>query len=678
MTYEINVPSIEVLSQQSLTAYQAIIAIAAFSEKPFSPSFCRTLSQLRDQQYPSLPLFIVIPPVENGQLRLYWQSGITDCIFWSQLERLSATLQSYTGDCSPEIFSTSLNHFVQEFWQFSNLDDRLQQSLNLLHQSLALSRCFLLLPDEQQNLKIHYVSAQTPYQPIWFELPGIPSHSYPDSLEAGKYLVISEGEEQVASPIYPATQDACLQAGILMPLYYQNSSFGAISLHCCDQIRHWSPEEVNLAKTIAQQCAIAIYQNHLEEKLYFQQNCLKLREKISEILRISSPLETHIQKIITTIGESLDLERVLWFTLEQSEVWAEYEWRCDDTIPTVYNSRFPSLPFQSVLALDRQDQTPPYFLQTNYPKFCNNYPYFQCEQKKYKTYSILSIPIGFQNTLYGSLVLQTVTRPYTFHPVVIQKLQDIADTLAHYITRVKNQENIKKLEQEYQHKSALLSTMSHELRTPLTGILGFARMLLEQIYGELNDKQTQYMSAIVSSGEHLLHLVNDLLDISKIEAQREELYIEPFAVEELCVSCLSIVEELARLQDLELKLEIDDKIKTCVADQRRIKQILINLLSNAIKFTQAGTIALKVYQTPEQICYAVIDTGIGIAPEHLDDLFQPFQQIKNPLQRKHKGTGLGLALSQKLARLHGGDLTVTSTPGEGSCFTLCLPINNKQ
>jgi signal transduction histidine kinase len=244
--------------------------------------------------------------------------------------------------------------------------------------------------------------------------------------------------------------------------------------------------------------------------------------------------------------------------------------------------------------------------------------------------------------------------------------------------------DLSRLEREYLEKQAIeddlqekineyLAHITHELRAPLAGILGFARMLQEQIYGTLTDKQYRYIGAIASSGEHLLSLVNDFQDLSKIEANFEEIFPEKLVVEDVCLASLSIVRARAEEQGLQLDLEIAPAVAFCYADQQRLKQILVNLLSNAVKFTENGSVTLKVQSRDDRLIFSVIDTGIGIPLEEQVKLFQPFQQIPNALSRKHKGTGLGLALSRKLARLHGGDITVISEKGKGSCFTLDLP-----
>ncbi|NJL02948.1 MAG: GAF domain-containing sensor histidine kinase [Spirulinaceae cyanobacterium SM2_1_0] len=252
----------------------------------------------------------------------------------------------------------------------------------------------------------------------------------------------------------------------------------------------------------------------------------------------------------------------------------------------------------------------------------------------------------------------------------IQLEQQLRDRQQQAVSR----QQFARLEEENRIKSELLSTMSHELRAPLTGILGFARMLHEQIYGKLNEKQMQYVGAIASSGEYLRSLIDDLLDLSRIEAQREEIYPEPLVLEEVCLAVLGMVQSQAELKGLDLCLDLAPEVTTCKADRRRLQQILINLLANAIKFTETGSVTLAVSQTAQQVEFAVADTGIGIATPDCDRLFRPFSQIHNHLQRKYKGTGLGLKLSRELARLHGGDIRVESQPDKGSTFTVSLPL----
>jgi len=222
-------------------------------------------------------------------------------------------------------------------------------------------------------------------------------------------------------------------------------------------------------------------------------------------------------------------------------------------------------------------------------------------------------------------------------------------------------------------KSEFLATMSHELRTPLNAIMGLSQLLQQEMVGSLNEKQQEYISCIYSSGEHLLALINDILDLSKVEAGKEELNISLVPIAYLCSYVISSVRQQATQKGLQLTSEIDPQLDTCMGDARRIKQMLMNLLTNAIKFTPDGQVSLEVKKVPRGITFTVVDTGIGIDSNQLQFLFEPFKQLDSQLNRQYEGTGLGLALTRKLARLHGGDVTVVSTLGKGSRFTLFLP-----
>jgi len=222
-------------------------------------------------------------------------------------------------------------------------------------------------------------------------------------------------------------------------------------------------------------------------------------------------------------------------------------------------------------------------------------------------------------------------------------------------------------------KSEFLATMSHELRTPLNAIMGLSQLLQQGMVGALNEKQQEYISCIYSSGEHLLAIINDILDLSKVDTGKEELNLSHVSVIDLCNYALSTVRDQATAKGLKLISEIDPQADTCIGDTRRIKQMLINLLTNAIKFTAAGQVSLEIKKIPEGITFTVADTGIGIDSNQFQFLFEPFKQLDSQLNRQYEGTGLGLALTRKLARLHGGDVTVESKLGEGSRFTLFLP-----
>ncbi|WP_322487145.1 CHASE domain-containing protein [Chloroflexus sp.] len=225
-------------------------------------------------------------------------------------------------------------------------------------------------------------------------------------------------------------------------------------------------------------------------------------------------------------------------------------------------------------------------------------------------------------------------------------------------------------------KDEFLANMSHELRTPLNAILALSESLLEELRGPLNERQQAAVLAIEASGRHLLALINDVLDLTKIEAGRMDISKEVVAVSDLCEASLTLVKEQAHKKQICLSLWIDNPQACFLADPRRIKQILVNLLSNAVKFTpNGGSVELRVATDAAQgtIAFTVSDTGIGIAPEQMQSLFQPFVQLDSSLSRQHEGSGLGLALVRRLTDLHGGSVSVTSEPGKGSMFTVTLP-----
>jgi signal transduction histidine kinase len=230
-------------------------------------------------------------------------------------------------------------------------------------------------------------------------------------------------------------------------------------------------------------------------------------------------------------------------------------------------------------------------------------------------------------------------------------------------------------------KSGFLANMSHELRTPLNAIMGFTDLLRMNLAGPVTEKQAEFLRDINSSAGHLLSLINDILDLSKVEAGKLEVEAGEFSVRDLVESTMVLFKERALKHAIRVSVDLDAGIGPVTADQRKVKQVLANLLSNAFKFTPDGgevrVSARRVARAEgtgrSAVEFSVADTGIGIAPEHLERLFQPFQQVDTSLTRRHSGTGLGLSLSRRLVELHGGTIGVRSEPGKGSVFTFTLP-----
>ncbi len=223
------------------------------------------------------------------------------------------------------------------------------------------------------------------------------------------------------------------------------------------------------------------------------------------------------------------------------------------------------------------------------------------------------------------------------------------------------------------HKSEFLASMSHELRTPLNAVIGFSEVLLERMFGDLNERQEDYLQDIHAAGRHLLALLGDILDLSKIEAGRMELDLTTFPIDDLVVQALSLVRERAAGHGIRLTLDAERGLGTVTADALRLKQVLLNLLSNAVKFTpDGGSVDVRAWREHEEVAITVTDTGIGIDPADQERIFDSFQQGERSASSS-EGTGLGLTLSRRIVELHGGRLWLTSAPGEGSTFGISIP-----
>ena len=290
--------------------------------------------------------------------------------------------------------------------------------------------------------------------------------------------------------------------------------------------------------------------------------------------------------------------------------------------------------------------------------------------------SLLAVPLLREDHLLGGLVVNRRTAG-EFSPQVIELLKTFATQSALAIQNARLFREIgdksRQLEIASQHKSEFLANMSHELRTPLNAIIGFSEVLAEKMFGEVNDKQAEYLADILESGRHLLALINDILDLSKIEAGRMELDLDEFSLPSAIDNTVTLVRERAHRRGIALERTIGARVGRIRADERKVKQVLLNLLSNALKFTpEGGRIDVRADARDGAIEISVTDTGVGIAPEDLETVFEEFRQVGST-SKKVEGTGLGLAISRKFIELHGGRIGVTSTPGKGSTFTFTLP-----
>jgi signal transduction histidine kinase len=292
--------------------------------------------------------------------------------------------------------------------------------------------------------------------------------------------------------------------------------------------------------------------------------------------------------------------------------------------------------------------------------------------------ALVAVPMVREGELIGCLGVSR-NRPGDFPAETIELLRTFATQSALAIQNARLFHEIAdksaQLEAASRHKSEFLANMSHELRTPLNAVIGFSEVLLQRMFGELNDKQDEYLKDIYASGQHLLSLINDILDLTKIEAGRMELAAAPFHLPAALGNAVTLLKERAGRHGIALELAVDERLGEVVGDERKIKQVVLNLLSNAVKFTpEGGQITLAATVANGEVRISVTDTGIGIAPEDQAAIFEEFRQV-GTAAKKVEGTGLGLALAKRFVELHGGRLWVDSAPGAGSTFTFTLPLS---
>ncbi|WP_421659011.1 PAS domain S-box protein [Leptothermofonsia sp. ETS-13] len=477
-----------------------------------------------------------------------------------------------------------------------------------------------------------------------------------------------------------------VKAKLVVPIVQGNQVWGVLTVHQCASVRQWQLFEVEFLEKLATQVAIAIQQAQLFSQVKQQARREELLNQISRALNSSLDPSHILEEIVKRTGECFAVDRVLIYTIS-NQVQVCHEWRVKEEIPTLLHLSVPLSEFPDLQNLDSDFYRLGRFHAPDYRQYASTETrHMMVEGMKVR--SILSVPIFIREQLFGMVTLHCIEKRRTFTDDEIQLLQQIADQAAIALYNAQSYEQLEQLVKERTRaleqeklvseaanraKSEFLATMSHELRTPLNAILGLSQILQRQIFGSLNDKQIEYVEHIYSSGEHLLLLINDILDLAKVEAGRETINPTLIHISNFCSYCLAMVREQAYDRGLQIGSRIDPAAKTCFADERRLKQILLNLLSNAIKFTPSGKVSLIVEKQPKGISFTVADTGIGIPSEKLPLLFRPFSQLDSQLNRQYAGTGLGLALSRNLARLHGGDITVESKEGEGSRFTLYLP-----
>jgi GAF domain-containing protein len=469
-----------------------------------------------------------------------------------------------------------------------------------------------------------------------------------------------------------------------VPLLQQGRAIGVIALWRTI-VRPFGAEEIALVESFADQAVIAIQNVGLFEET---RTALERQTAVSEVLKTISSTVFDLNPTLQTVMENaarLSDADIAWMLHRDSadegaRITGGFRYaRTPELLALLGTSRGPvTLDPRSDFALSLMGRVFSQGRTIAVDDAAADPLLYRTSQRvrETATRSVLAVPVIADGQVTEVMVLSRQTvRPFTEREVAL--VETFADQAAIAIKNVKLfteiQQKGRELEVANRHKSEFLANMSHELRTPLNAIIGFSEVLLQGIFGPLNDKQREYQDDVLTSGKHLLTLINDILDLSKIEAGRMELEPTTFTMAAALDSGFTIVRERAARHGITLRAELPKDLPPVEADERKVKQILYNLLSNAVKFTpDGGRVEVRASAQDGELRIDVRDTGIGIAPEDQARVFEEFRQVGR--ERSREGTGLGLTLTKRFVELHGGRLWLESEPGKGSTFSFTLPL----
>ena len=470
---------------------------------------------------------------------------------------------------------------------------------------------------------------------------------------------------------------------LVTPLMRKGEPIGAIVIRR-DAVGPFSDKQVELLKTFADQAVIAIENVRLFQEL--QTRTRDLARSVEELKALG--------EVGRTVSSTLDLETVLSTIVSQAsrlsgtdggaiyeydEETEEFRLRATQNLAMDFVELLRSIRIRKgegavgqIAVTLEPTQIPDIELDPMYQSRIRD----AALREGY--HALLAIPLLREQQIIGALIVNRKA-PGEFAPDVIELLRTFAAQSALAIQNAglfqELEEKSRQLEVADRHKSEFLASMSHELRTPLNAVIGFSEVLLDRMFGELTPKQEEYLQDILTSGRHLLSLINDILDLAKIEAGRMELEVTDFHLPQAIDNAITLIRERAARRAIALEVEVDPRLGDIKGDERKVKQVLLNLLSNAVKFTrEGGRVSVHAGLADGFAEISVIDTGVGIAPEDHEAVFEEFRQVGSDYAKKHEGTGLGLTLSRRFVELHGGKIWVKSQLNQGATFTFTLPV----
>jgi signal transduction histidine kinase/putative methionine-R-sulfoxide reductase with GAF domain len=467
---------------------------------------------------------------------------------------------------------------------------------------------------------------------------------------------------------------------LLVPMLNEQRVVGAIAL-CRQEVRPFSETQLDLLENFARQSVIAVENARLlaelrqrTDELSRSVGELKVLGEVSQAVNSTLDFETVLETIVTKAVQlsGTDAGAIYVFDPQQREFNLRSTYGMDQELIATLRQRQvgrdnPNL----VLSMSKGEPIQVADLREEAPSTLNQIILRAGFRAR------LAAPLLHSGGVVGMLVVRRRS-PGAFAPNTVDLMKTFA---AQSVLAIQNarlfheiEDKSHQIEAASKHKSQFLANMSHELRTPLNAILGYTELILDGIYGDAPEKMGSVLERVQANGKHLLGLINDVLDLSKIEAGQLTLSLADYSLADLVQSVYVAVEPLASQKNLTLTTEIANGLPTGYGDERRLAQVLLNLVGNAIKFTEAGEVAITAAQNNGSFRVAVRDSGPGVDPAHQTKIFEEFQQVDNTSTRQKGGSGLGLAISKRIVEMHGGRIVVDSTLGKGATFTIKLPI----